>query len=384
MTIEVDENVVNGPAESLDDLGDAPLAFSVLQVEQPIGTFYVGVMSAHQITAIAEADVRRLESELDQYLGFQRELNERRVRELTRYVTEVDASFPTSIVLAIDDNDCLLEDETLYVRRDQRVATIIDGQHRIAGLRRLRELEETPEARFDVIVTIFVNMHIEDQARVFATINLNQTKVNRSLALDLFEFARSPSPSKTAHDVAKALNNIEGSPLHHRIKMLGTATPGREETVSQALIVDGLLHHMSPDPAGDRNALKQGKQLDRVSGAAARRYPFRNLFVSRDDLAITENVWNFFEAVGGRWPTAWGDKRPNHHLNRNTGVWALLRFLGDCYTALGDGTNIVPTESYLDVLRRDSGDDDSFSGDDYAPGSPARSKLLRRLREALS
>ena len=252
----IDEDTDREPARTLDELGTDPVRMACVTVQQPIGEFYVGVMGARDLVDISHADVRRLEDrEFERYLGFQRELSDRRVKELRRYVREIDASFPTSILLAVQSSDALASNGELHLRRDDEIATIIDGQHRIAGLQEVVE-EDRP---FESIVTIFVDMHIEDQARVFATINLTQTKVNKSLALDLYEFARTRSPQKTAHDIAKLLNADSDSPLYHRIKMLGVATPDREETISQALLVEGLLRWMSRDPAADRNAIQRGR-----------------------------------------------------------------------------------------------------------------------------
>ena len=70
---------------------------------------------------------------------------------------------------------------------------MIDGQHRIAGLYKYEG-----EVGFDINVTIFVGTDIADQAQIFSTVNLEQTKVNRSLAYDLFALAHSRSPKKRA------------------------------------------------------------------------------------------------------------------------------------------------------------------------------------------
>ncbi len=52
------------------------------------------------------------------------------------------------------------------------------------------------------------------QANIFSTVNLSQTKVNRSLAYDLFALAASRSPQKTCHDIAVALDRGKNSPLN--------------------------------------------------------------------------------------------------------------------------------------------------------------------------
>src|SRR5260221_7086250 len=80
------------------------ITFPALPIEQPIGKFFVGVMNSSDLTAIAYADVRRMEEtrEVEKYLGIQRRLNKERVKEIKAYTMTKDATFPTSIILAVE------------------------------------------------------------------------------------------------------------------------------------------------------------------------------------------------------------------------------------------------------------------------------------------
>src|SRR5437667_9365085 len=181
---------------------DDHISFAAAEVDQPIGTFYVGVMSAQDVLAISYADVRRIEDrDIEKVIGIQRPLSPERVEEIRQYVQTVDASFPTSIILAIEGKDAEYDSHTgtMKITRDEGVAKIIDGQHRIAGL-------EGFEGPFELNVTIFVDMDLEDQALLFATINLKQTRVSKSLAYDLFEYYRGRRPQTTCHIVAKLIH----------------------------------------------------------------------------------------------------------------------------------------------------------------------------------
>src|SRR5439155_7515655 len=134
---------------------------------------------------------------------------------------------------------------------------VIDGQHRIAGLRTY-----SGKKPFEVMAAIFVGIDISDQAYIFATVNLEQTKVRKSLAFDLFELARTRSPYKTCHNVAVGLDTVKESPFFQRIKRLGTATPGRErETITQSTFVDALVRYISAEPKVDRDLLLRGEKL---------------------------------------------------------------------------------------------------------------------------
>ena len=145
---------------------------------------------------ISYSDIRRINTErrdVETYLGIERPLRNNRVAELKDYVNTADANFPSPIILAIAEEHTELDRETglMRIKVSDDVAKILDGQHRIAGL------EGFKGDNFDVLVTIFLEMDIEYQALVFATINLEQTKVNKSLAYDLCAYATTRSPQKT-------------------------------------------------------------------------------------------------------------------------------------------------------------------------------------------
>ena len=113
----------------------------------------------------------------------------------------IDATFPTSIVLAVKGECAEFEDgnltlsesvdaETGEVISFAEVASILDGQHRVEGLK------EANADDFEVPVSIFVDADISDQAYIFATVNLAQTKVNKSLVYDLLDYATARSPQE--------------------------------------------------------------------------------------------------------------------------------------------------------------------------------------------
>jgi hypothetical protein len=54
-------------------------------------------------TSISYSDIRRIEGErgIETYLGIQRPLDPKRVRELEHYVSSPDACFPTAVIIAV-------------------------------------------------------------------------------------------------------------------------------------------------------------------------------------------------------------------------------------------------------------------------------------------
>ena len=356
--------------------GNGHISFTCISVTQPIGTFYVGAIESNDLVRIAYADIARIERrEVEEFLGIERELSKGRVAELRQYVGTVDASFPTSVILAISSEKATYDPNTslMTITNEEDVAKIIDGQHRIAGL------ETYSGGKFQVNATIFIDMDMEDQGMIFATINLKQTKVSKSLAYQLYEYAGSRSPQKTCHNIAKFLNAREGSPFKDRIKILGLATGKLQESLTQATFVDRLLKYITSEPMKDRDLLKRGKEIERAEGRNADKLILRNFFVDEQDAQIAKILWNYFAAVSERWPEAWNATQRGRILNRTTGFGALMRFLRPAYLRLGKAGTVVDIPSFLTIFRKVKLDDASFTPDMFVPGSSGEGELFRRL-----
>lgn len=361
------------------------ITFKAIEVRQPIGVFYIGAIDAKDLVAISYADIRRMEDrDIEKIVGIQRPLAPKRVKEISQYVETVDATFPTSIILAVDSENKEgglnikfdSEKNALCIRRSEKVAQIIDGQHRIAGL-------ETFKGEFQLNVAIFVDMDLEDKGTVFATINLQQTRVSKSLAYDLFEYARARSPQKTSHNIAKLFCREEGSPFEGRIKILGTATGGTHEFLTQAAFVDPLIPLISRDPVSDRDRLKRGKKLDKASGMDVRRLIFRNLFVEGDDAKIARILWNYFKAIAEHWPKAWNSTDQGNILPRTNGFRALMRFLVPAYNSFSRPDGVIKKEEFASVFAKSNLKDADFTRDNYVPGTSGQTTLYNDLKVIL-
>jgi DGQHR domain-containing protein len=365
--------------------------FPCMMIEQPVGSFYIGVMPWKTLLDIAYFDVRRIVRErrdVETYLGIQRELRNDRVEELKQYVNFKDASFPTGIVIAVEA-DCAAYDEqrkimTLMNNMDTEIpgervffrdiARVIDGQHRIAGL------EGFAGERFDLPVVVLIGMDIADQAYIFSTVNLAQTKVNPSLAYDLYELAQARSPQKTCHNIAVALDQHQKSPFYLKIKRLGVATEGRfNETLTQATFIKSLMPYISRAPLHDRDILLRGGQLSKATNREIRTLIFRNMFVDEDDLKIMDVVWNYFEAIKNKWPKGWGEMVPGNMLNRTNGFRGFMRFLRPAYLHVSSLGNVPSTVKFSEVFEKTSLRDDDFTVDRFQPGSSGEALLFQTL-----
>ncbi len=364
-----------------------------LRIKQPIGEIYVASFNHKLIQKITFFDVRRVlrdERDIEAYLGIQRPLNETKISELKKYVNFNDATFPTAATLAADKSEyvtyneetkeltfsnCLPGENTPSIAFSN-LCRVIDGQHRIAGL------EGFEGNDFEMMAAVFVGIDLADQAYIFATVNIEQTKVNRSLAYDLFELARTRSPFKTCHNIAVALDTIEESPFYERIKRLGTATAGRErETITQSNFVNCLIGYISTDAKMDRDILLRGKELDLVNTDQLQKLCFRNMFIRGQDVEIGRVVQNYFTAISTKWDGAWNDFSQGMMLNRTNGFKAFCSVLGKIYTEVSAPGDVPDANKFRKILEKVDLTDEDFNTDNFKPGTSGESKLRNKILE---
>jgi DGQHR domain-containing protein len=381
------------------------IVIPVLKIRQPIGEIYVGSIPSDKLYEIAHFDVRRIDQEggFDRYLGIQRELDKKRVRTIQQYVKGLDASFPTSVVLAIDEKCVSLVQpcdeapefyrmtlsnysgpeesgtEQLQVSMYRSIARVIDGQHRIAGL------EGYSGPPFELNVSLFVGADLPDQAAVFSAVNLTQTKVNRSLAYDLYELSHSRSPERSAHVVAVSLDRLPGSPFERRIMRLGKATPGRvNETFSQAVVVNSILDYISGTQERvlvDRQIGRRGGRWPQPSDEEARKLIFRIPFVEERETDIAKLMLNYFGAIRERWPEGWNLLSPGIMLNRTNGYMGFMRFMRSAYNYFERPGLVVEQGEFLSLFKQVGLERDDFNTESFVPGSSGATKLYRVLLE---
>lgn len=369
------------------------LTFPCIKVSQPIGDFFIGSIPYKDLRDITYTDRRRLVGEkgFETYLGIQRPRIEKRVKEIAKYIGTTDASFPTAVILAVHGNCAKYNEKTNELTLQpylapadgedpieyEGIANILDGQHRIEGLKMA-----SPEGAFDINVSIFIDIDIADQAYLFSTINLAQTKVNKSLVYDLFDLAKKRSPQKTCHNIAVALDKTKDSPFFKKIKRLGVATEGRfNETITQATVVQALLRYISADPIGDRNLYLTGSRPKLKDQYELNKHIFANMFIEEKDLEITDVIWNYFAAVRDRWPEAWGFTGRGIMLNKTNGFRALMRFLRPAYLYLTSPGGVPESAEFARIFAKIDMDNEDFTVDEFMPGSSGEGKLYRLLLE---
>ncbi len=294
--------------------------------------------------------------------AYQRQIDPNRVRAIAQYIVGcliansrggADVIFPNSIILAIpsDDeevkegersnNEQIFEGDGFVKIKVADNTMIVDGQHRYAGMKYLYEEAQHSNTVFgysslaiiefienyEFSCSILYNYDIWEQAQVFANVNFNQKKVNKSLFYDIYGVSIPLDDSTVvpkqneiyfAHSLASFLNSSEKSVLKGYIKMLGTGAG----YVSQAFLVESLMKLMSPTGIW-ADALAMMKNHDKHYN-----------YVALELVAYLSSVREIFSGV---WPTG-EEAKPTSVICKTTGLGALMLLLSDLHKELDDKT----------------------------------------------
>ena len=286
--------------------------FNYIEVQQPIGTFYLCSIPATFLLKVVKSTSRSDDKE-----AVQREKSPQRIRDIGAYCSDPDAIFPTPIVVNVNSDDVILDEEKhiIVIPTDKGiVGDVIDGQHRLWGI----ESSKQPEL-FQLPVVFMFDLTVAEQAYVFSTINSNQRKVDPSLIYDLFDVSVYRSPYKTVHEIARVMNSSVSSPFYNRLKMLGKRTSNQEKaTLSQGTFAKSILMLISKKPDEDTRNLKLNKKL-----ADDPRLPLRFLFIEEKDDILVKILSNCFNALKEVFPAEWETPTSNI-LWKSTGFRAVI------------------------------------------------------------
>lgn len=390
-----------------------------IKVTQPLGTFYafsIGADVLGEITYSQPAEViERMDQETDtnkggySIFGTQRGESKKRLEEIASFIQTTEATFPNAIILGAnyDEDGRLIDDEMrawsvdeskdgswiIRIPLNQRSASIIDGQHRLHAFEKLPK--DAPERSMELLCVVFLELPTPYHAYVFATINFNQKKVDRSLAYELFGFdvdERPPqfwSPETLAVYLARLMNTEQKSPLFRSIfpaadsEALFSKDEGHivSVRVSMATIVDGILRLISKNPKEDRNIIRrpENSNLGRSSLASINELPLRNYYIEGNDKAIYELLCNYFGAVK---TNIWSEVGEGSYLRKTIGVQALFDVLRELLNRTPISSKNFSERSLNSRLNACS--DIDPNGDKYQASGIGRTEIRRDLLAALN
>ena len=222
---------------------DYPIKTPAIKVEQPLGIFYVVQLPAKLLLDVTYSTpataVKEGKSSLYKIFGSQRDEKKSRLKEIAQYIDTVEAAFPNSIILGAnyDQDGCLITERGkrwevtqnseegfhyLTIPSSRRVASLIDGQHRLHAF---NHVEKKERLEMPLLCAVYLDIPLPYHAYVFATININQKKVDKSLAYELFGFSLEKEPAYTwapetlSVYLVRLLSSQQDSPFVNHIRL---------------------------------------------------------------------------------------------------------------------------------------------------------------------
>jgi len=242
--------------------------------------------------------------------AYQRQIIRRKIDELVQYYEQCRQaqdlpSIPGAVIISCDEKltfepvDSASSVGRLKVPEREGILRAIDGQHRLLALH--ADIDNIRDHDFTVPAIIFDRVPEDHIVQMFVTINAKHTRLNASHLVSLSgrQLYRDDSLA-AAHDVVRALNDKEDSPLHGEIKLLGVGH-GR---VAQAPLAQELKKLFSGDAfggprksadfreEGKRFFVNYFKQISMVFGAAwgGRKYSIKSATALRAFIRVSPDV----------------------------------------------------------------------------------------------
>jgi DGQHR domain-containing protein len=242
--------------------------------------------------------------------AYQRQIIRKKIEELVQYYEQCRQardlpSIAGAVIISCDEKLTFEAVEAgssvgrLKVPEREGILRAIDGQHRLLALH--ADIDNIAGDDFSVPAIIFDRLPEDHVVQMFVTINAKHTRLNASHLVTLSgrQLYRDEALA-AAHDVVRALNDREDSPLHGEIKLLGVGR-GR---VAQAPLAQELKKLFSSDAFGGprksaaflddskRFFVNYFKQVSVVFGAAwvGRKYSVRSATALRAFIRVAPDV----------------------------------------------------------------------------------------------
>jgi DGQHR domain-containing protein len=163
--------------------------------------------------------------------AYQRQIIRKKIDELVQYYEQCRQardlpSIPGAVIISCDEKLSFEPSEggswvgRLKVPEREGILRAIDGQHRLLALH--ADIDRFGDEPFTVPAIIFDRVPEDHIVQMFVTINAKHTRLNASHLVSLSgrQLYRDESLA-AAHDIVRALNDREDSPLYDEIKLLG-------------------------------------------------------------------------------------------------------------------------------------------------------------------
>jgi|GEM_PF-370756 DGQHR domain protein len=347
---------------------------NAIKVQQPLGDFYITKIKAGDLLNIAYTEEFRYKKDGTQE-GTQRPTDEKRLKEISNYIRSEEMCFPSSILIALNKDTlfdamsnedeenlfgihCVKDDiYELIIPDSKKCALIIDGQHRLKAFKYV----DSALQNIELVCSVFFDLPNPYQAYLFATINGNQKKVDKSLALEFFGYnvEEEPheqwTPEKLAVYLTRKLNFKNDSPLFHQLKLAASYDDSENERklASTAAMAEGILSLISSNPKRDRDIISATKNSfftrknRNIVAEIKDLSPLRDLFIKCLDDKLYDILANFFTVVN---KLIWDKANPNAVIKKTIGILALFDLLKNIIKRNDSDISLLSKDNFINYI----------------------------------
>lgn len=332
------------------------ISIRIIEVTQNIGSFFIGKMTPKDLHRIANRNLSRLKNFED---GIQRDLQAKKLSEIKSYLHTEKATLPNTIIISIQNN--IADEENpgyilnvkegiLKVKIQDDIANILDGQHRLNGF-------DVNNEKFELPVSIFLDLSLGEQAEIFARINSTQKKVSNDLIYDLYGITDEKSYEKSAFYIVKHLNEEHESAWFKKIKTLS-------------------------DKSGD---IAQGSMAKYVHKELLEKNPiFNKLYEDNRDTDIKNILSNYFNAIRINFPNEWKNEDGKFILTKTTGFNGFMNFFISLVKLAAGRKQELSVDYFSSYIAKVRSNFLELISDNYPSGNVGQNMVRDILRESLS
>jgi len=270
-------------------------------VEMAVGTvkIYTFPMYVKDLVKISYVAVRGRDEEEG---AVQRVLNRKRISSIKQYILDGNMFVNTFVINWNDINyRPQFLNEKIEIPLVDSVAQLLDGQHRLEGLKEAIKLDQSIRDK-QILVSMVIGLGTKEAAKIFININSEQKPVPKSLIFDLYGITDDDKnyAITRSDDIARELNENVDSPYYNLIKYPGN--PRGKGKIDLSTVVSTLKKYVDVD----------GKFVD------------NNI---KDLNFQSQIIINYFSAIKYHWDEEelWGNSSQNVFL-KAAGFIAALEF----------------------------------------------------------
>lgn len=210
-------------------IADIPVKIFFIQVKEILPIYYITIRGKDYEEGVVQSV-----------------LSKRRMSSIKDFVLNGN-TFYNLFILNWSNKDYNIkeEDNKLIIPSISKGAQVIDGQHRLEGIKQAYD-ENSQIGEMFIPVLLLEHLTTQNAAKIFLNINTEQKPVPNSLVYDLFGEVKDKNYYIIrATDIANMLHNSKDSPYYQCVKMPG-ASQGMGK-VDLSTIVNALKHFTKDD-----------------------------------------------------------------------------------------------------------------------------------------